>query len=59
MSQHDFVKQTLKEILAKLDLTDSQMIQIQPLRINKKWLLFPIGNGSFLISSISLFILGN
>lgn len=35
MSKHDFVKQTFKEILAKLDLNDTQTIQIQLLRINE------------------------
>lgn len=35
MSKHDFVKQTLKDILAKLDLNDAQTIQIQLLRINE------------------------
>ncbi|HWL12044.1 MAG TPA: AAA family ATPase [Ureibacillus sp.] len=35
MPQHDFVKQTFKDILAKLDITDTQMIQIQLLRIKE------------------------
>jgi len=35
MPQHDFIKQSLKEILVRLDLNDTQSIQIQLLRIHE------------------------